>query len=200
MNGLKRILSHIGVTQVELAKLLGVSPRTVSLWATGEISLPGPVRAYLRMLQSADASVRTVELRRLTEQHGRISEGLYSISYKASGNPAGSAGSALALVGDGRLIGADAWGGKFEGTYRFDTERRTYHLHIWLRVPPENETVTGSFSAGAGTLVQVEADFDPPDPLASTVATLDGRPVDLSLAYLGPPPGPHQDERSKGTR
>jgi hypothetical protein len=140
--------------------------------------------------------VRTIELRRLTDEHGRISEGLYSISYQASGN---NTGSALALVGDGRLIGADAWGGKFEGTYRFDSTRRTYHFHVWLRVPPESETVTGSISDGAGTLVQVEADFDPPDPLASAVATLDGQPIDLTLAYLGPPRGDHQDERSKGT-
>jgi transcriptional regulator with XRE-family HTH domain len=200
MKGLKRILSHLGLTQAELARLLGVSPRTVSLWATGEINLPGPVKAYLRMLQSADAPVRTVEFRRLTEEHGRISEGLYSISYQTADDSVGSAGDALALVGDGRLIGADGWGGKFEGTYRFDSVRRTYHFHIWLRVPPAGETVTGSFSDGESALVQVEAELDPPDPLASAVAKLDGRPVDLTLAYLGPLHGPYQDACSKGTR
>ncbi|MGE5267788.1 MAG: hypothetical protein ACM3L9_10525, partial [Deltaproteobacteria bacterium] len=127
--------------------------------------MPGPVKAYLRMLQSADATVRSVEFRRLSEEHVGISEGLYSITYQSSGDSPERGGDALALVGDGRLIGADGWGGKFEGTYRFDSARRTYHFHIWLRVPPAGETVTGSFGVGEGTLVQVEAEFDPPDPL-----------------------------------
>lgn len=200
MKGLKRILSHLGLTQTDLARLLAVSPRTVSLWATGEINLPGPVKAYLRMLQSADQSIRTVEFRRLSDSLGRISEGLYSISYQTTGESAGHSGDAVALVRDGRLIGADGWGGKFEGTYRFDSARRTYHFHMWLRMPPAGEAVTGASCDDQGALIEVEAELDPPDPLASAVARLDGRPVELTLAYLGPLLISFEDAPSKGTR
>lgn len=138
------------------------------------------------MLQSADASTRTVEFRRLSDSQCRISEGLYSISYQTSGETGAHGGDAVALVREGRLIGADGWGGKFEGTYRFDSTRRTYHFHIWLRVPPVGEAVTGACRDDQGALIEVEAELDPPDPLASAVARLDGQPVGLTLAYLGP--------------
>jgi hypothetical protein len=84
MNGLKLVLDRLGLKQSEFAKLLDVSPRAVSLWATGEVTLPGPVRAYLRMLQHAEPPVRSAELARLSSPRPAFKDGLYSLMYGTS--------------------------------------------------------------------------------------------------------------------
>lgn len=50
--GLKQILDRQALRQADLARLLDVSPRTISLWATGETALPGPVADDLRVVRS----------------------------------------------------------------------------------------------------------------------------------------------------
>ncbi len=62
---LKESLERLGLKQSEFARLIEMSPRTVSLWATGESPLPGPVTAYLRVLQLLPADVRAEEIRRV---------------------------------------------------------------------------------------------------------------------------------------
>jgi transcriptional regulator with XRE-family HTH domain len=198
MHGLKRILDRLGLKQAEFARLLGVSARTVSLWATGEVALPGPVKAYLRLLQTAPPDTRALEIARLAGPHAALDEGLYSLSYGLPetnradpGRPAPPscvAGEALAVFRSGRVVGSDLWGGKFEGTYRFDTARRTNHFHIRLRVPPDGELVTGLSAGSEGATVEIEAEFEPAGPITTAVVDIAGRPVGLTLAYLGPLP------------
>jgi transcriptional regulator with XRE-family HTH domain len=191
MQGLKRVLDRLGLKQSEFAKLLDVSPRTVSLWATGEVALPGPVRAYLRLLQRAEVSARSAELARLSSPRSVFEDGLYSLTYGTSGGDHGKTDrtDGVALLRSGRIVGSDAGGGKFEGTYQFDSTRQTNHFHVWLRVPPAGELVTGLDADETGAMVEVVADLDRADPVASTVVHIGGRPVGLTLAYLGPLPG-----------
>jgi hypothetical protein len=85
-------------------------------------------------------------------------------------------------------VGSDLWGGKFEGTYRFDTARRTNHFHIRLRVPPDGELVTGLSAGHEGATVEIEAELEPAGPITTAVVDIAGRPVGLTLAYLGPLP------------
>src|SRR5436190_15584751 len=51
---IRRILGHLGLTQIEAAQLLGVTPRTVRRWLEGD-ELPGPaeqaLRAWLRLAE-----------------------------------------------------------------------------------------------------------------------------------------------------
>lgn len=191
MNGLKRVLDRLGLKQSEFAKLLDVSPRTVSLWATGDVALPGPVRAYLRLLQHADLAGRAAELARLSTPLPIIKDGLYSLTYGASSGryEKTDTKSGVALLRNGRIVGSDAGGAKFEGTYQFDSARQTNHFHVWLRVPPAGELVTGHDASETGAMVEVIADLDRADPMASTVVHVGGRPLGLTLAYLGPLPG-----------
>jgi DNA-binding transcriptional regulator YiaG len=49
---LRSILSALGLSQVDLARLILISTRAVNLWATGERVVPGPVAAYLRLILS----------------------------------------------------------------------------------------------------------------------------------------------------
>jgi hypothetical protein len=184
MTGLKLILDRLGLKQSEFAKLLGVSPRTVSLWATGEVNLPGPVQAYVRMLQVAHPSVRSAEFKRLTGAHPVIDEGLYRLMYGPDG-----CGEAVAFVRQGRVVGSDRSGARFEGTYQFDSARRTNHFHGWLHIPPAGKTVTGLAAGEGGALVEVVADVCDPGPVASAKARIGGKSIELRLAYLGPLPG-----------
>ncbi len=190
MGWLKRVLDRLGLKQTDFARLLDVSPRTVSLWATGEVALPGPVKAYLRMLQFADESRRTLEFARLAAKDPTVHDGLYSLRYGPPGEPLkpGQAGDGLALLKAGRIVGSDGGGGKFEGSYQFDRARGTFHFRVWLRVPPEGQLITGFDTVHAGALVEVVAELDWPDPFASTVAHVAGQPLSLALTYLGPLP------------
>lgn len=47
-----RLKERCGLSNVEVAKRLGVHPNTVSQWATGARDVPGPVRAYLELYAS----------------------------------------------------------------------------------------------------------------------------------------------------
>ena len=190
MSGLKRVLDRLGLKQIEFAQLLDVSPRTVSLWATGTVGIPGPVKAYLRMLQTCEPSRRAAEIARLSTDQPGIDDGLYSLSYGASvaDGVVAVTGDAVALLKAGRIVGSDNGGGTFEGTYQFDTVRRTNHFRVWLRVPPAGELVTGFAAGEAGVMVEVIADLVRPGPVASTVAEVAGRSFGVTLAYLGPLP------------
>jgi transcriptional regulator with XRE-family HTH domain len=188
MNGLKRILDRLGLKQTEFAKLLDVSPRTVTLWVTGESPVPGPVKAYLRLLLGAGASVRAAEFSRLLTHRPGFDDGLYSLTYAGAnaGQFPSSGIPAVALLRSGRIVGTDAGGGKFEGTYHFDSVRQTNHFHVWLRVPPAGELVTGADVGQSGGVIEVIAELERAEPVASTVAYAGGLPLELTLAYLGP--------------
>lgn len=42
-------LAKLGLSQQEVGRLLGASPRTARRWATGEAEVPGPVEMHIRM-------------------------------------------------------------------------------------------------------------------------------------------------------
>jgi transcriptional regulator with XRE-family HTH domain len=46
----KQIRLKLGLTQAELAKLLGVWPNTVAVWERGEKPIPGPVELAMNLL------------------------------------------------------------------------------------------------------------------------------------------------------
>lgn len=188
MHGLKRILVRFGLKQTELAKLLEVSPRTVSLWSTGEVSLPGPVRAYLRVLQAAGPDLLASEIGRLDGRPRMFDEGLYSLTYAARGAGPSESGDALAVLRAGRIVGSDRWGGLFEGSYRFDSATQTNHFHMRLRVPPDGELVTGLAGGANGTTVEVVTVLERAAPVASATIDIGGEPLDLKMTYLGPLP------------
>ena len=50
---LRRIRKALGVTQVELAKRLGVAGNTVARWERGVVSIPEPVAKLVRLIAPA---------------------------------------------------------------------------------------------------------------------------------------------------
>ena len=78
---LRDILTSLELTQADLAALVGLTPRAVSSWMSGEREVPGPVEAYLGLLGAAPQSVRQEELKRLKRKENKMREGIYSVAY-----------------------------------------------------------------------------------------------------------------------
>ncbi len=188
MQGLKDILDQAGLKQAELARLLDVSPRTVSLWATGDTALPGPVAAYLRVMQSAGPELVAQELSRLEDRALKFDEGIYGLSY--SGEHAGlrEGGDALAVLRAGKIFGSDRWGGIFSGSYHFDPKHQINQVHVRVQVPPDGELVTGFSGGQGGATVDIVAELERAAPVATAIVDVAGRPIELKLKYLGPLP------------
>jgi transcriptional regulator with XRE-family HTH domain len=188
-SSLKETLERLGLRQTELAKLIDVSPRTVSLWATGDTSLPGPVAAYLRVLQLLTPEALRSELGRLKERASMFDEGIYSLEYRvAAADPSETLGTALAVLRNGKILGSDRWGGVFSGRYEFDTLEAVNKVHVRMQVPPDGELVTGFAAGPAGAILDIVGAFDRAAPVAETTVEVGGRPVDVRLRYLGPLP------------
>lgn len=185
---LKDALERLGLKQTELARLLDVNPRTVSLWATGESALPGPVLAYLRVLQMLPAEALADELRRVKGRSKMMDEGIYGLEYRAEFMGEAETGSALAALRNGKILGSDRWGGVFVGSYDYDPVSERNSVHLRLSVPPEGRLITG-FSAGPeGAAIDIVGSFERAAPLTKAVAEVAGHPVEVTMKYLGPLP------------
>lgn len=186
---LKETLERLGLKQSEFARLIEMSPRSVSLWATGESPLPGPVAAYLRVLQLLPADARADELRRVQGRSKMIDEGLYNVEYRSTGHRGDDAdaagGSALAVLRNGKILGSDRWGAVFMGSYEFDPVSETNAVHLRLHVPPEGELVTGFAAGPEGAIVEVTGQFDRAAPVSRAVADVAGRSLEVTMTYLG---------------
>lgn len=184
---LKDVLERIGLKQAELARLIGVSQRTVSQWATGDAALPGPAAAYLRVLQKLPPAALAEEFGRLEGRKLMLDEGLYGLDYWAAGlaSSGNEAGAGLAVLRNGKILGSDRWGGIFEGSYAFDPVKRANTVHVRLQVPPRGELVTGFAAGPKGAMVDIVGSFVRAAPIASTVVSIEGQPVAVKLAYLG---------------
>jgi len=55
-------LDKFGLSPPSFAKLVGVTPRAVSLWLSGQREVPGPVCAYVRLLLSLPPHLRRREI------------------------------------------------------------------------------------------------------------------------------------------
>ena len=184
---LKETLNRLGLNQSEFARLIDMSTRSVSLWATGETPLPGPVAAYLRALQLLPAEQRAEEIRRVQDRSKMIDEGLYNIECCAKvANPTGGEiGSALAVLRNGKILGSDRWGAVFSGSYEFDRACRKNTVHLRLQVPPDAELVTGFAAGPEGAILEVFGKFDRAAPLSRAIADVAGQPLEVTMTFLG---------------
>ena len=185
---LKDILDRLGLKQAELARLLDVSPRTVSLWATGNTTLPGPVAAYLRVLQAAGPEVLAAELRALTGRTKMLDEGLYGLVYRGEDGGLPDGGNALAVLRNGKIFGSDRDGGVFTGSYEFDPVNELNKVHVRMQIPPDGRLVTGYAAGPEGATLDIAGAFERAAPVASISVEAAGRPIEVQLTYLGPLP------------
>ncbi len=184
-NPLKEELKQFGLKQLELAKLLDVTPRTVSQWATGETSIPGPVRAYLRVLRKLPDLALAEEFDQLEERRMMLDEGIYELDYKLPGGEQMPGESALCVLRSGRILGSDRWGGVFQGHYEFDAGRKKNTLHVRLRVPPGGQLINGFTGGPEGSHVEISTTITRAAPIAKTIVDVAGKPIELQIRYLG---------------
>ena len=193
MQGLKDTLDRLGLKQVELARLLAVSPRTVSLWATGETALPGPVSAYLRVLALAGPAIVAAEVQRLGWRSKMFDEGIYGVTYRGrarnhSCDQDQPGGEALAVLRNGKILGSDRWGGIFSGSYEFDPVAGLNKVHVRIDVPPDGELITGFAAGPKGATFDIVVSLERATPKAAATVSVAGEPVDVEFSFLGPLP------------
>ena len=177
---LRGVLERFGLTQVEFAELLSVTPRTVNLWATGETQLPGPVLAYLRVVQRLGPDGVAAELLNLDRRKQMLENGLYRINFAG----ATGWGDGVLVLQNGTITGCDVGTVQYDGSYSFDNQKQVNKIELVIGVPPYGELVTG-FTAGAvGAKLPVIAECPRPDPEANFVASVNGRPVTGKIQKL----------------
>jgi hypothetical protein len=136
---LRETLASLAISQVDLARLLGVTSRAVSLWATDERGVPGPASAYLRLLLSLPKALQAKEFARLKQEKIIMSEGMYLFTYQ------GQTGTGLGMIvlTEGRVFGTDT-GVQYDGTYTPNPERPEFvDVRLKATVPPGIGLVQG---------------------------------------------------------
>lgn len=187
-SGLKVTLERLGLRQSELARLVNVSSRTVSQWATGDVSLPGPVAAYLRVLQVLSPELLAQEFSRLEGRKRMLDEGIYSLTCRAGDCAPNPAETSLAVLRNGKILGSDRKGGLFTGSYEYDAVTQLNKMHVRFQVPPNGVLFTGGGAGPSGAIVDITGAFDRATPMSQAVVDFAGTKVELQLVYLGPLP------------
>lgn len=136
---LKVILSGVGITQTEFARLIGVTPRAVSLWMVGDRAIPGPVEAYARLLQALTPPQRQAEIAKLKDRRTAMRDGMYGVEFSSTAGQ----GMCVLVLDNGRAFGADAAGAKYDGDYLYDEAKRLAELRLKVTFPPNVRAVFG---------------------------------------------------------
>jgi len=136
---LKICLAALGISQVELSRLIGVTARAVSLWMTGDRAIPGPAQAYVRLLQTLPMSLRQIELNRLKERTMNVRDGIYDVRFMSTHD----AGHGVFIMDGGRVYGGDVNGCEYNGDYTFNEVTGCTDIAIKLTFEPHSESVFG---------------------------------------------------------
>lgn len=117
--------------------------------------------------------------------------GIYKITYgePASGSTAewSSRDHALAVMREGKLIGADRYGAVFVGEPVLSSGPLEA-IRIQLTIPPGGELVNGFRAGPQGASMTLRSQFDPAKDDQSTIVDFAGADVALRVQYLGPLP------------
>lgn len=182
---LKTSLDALGLSQADLARLVDVTPRAVTLWVTDQRSIPGSVEAYVRLLQQCPLSLRQAELSRIRQKGLTMRDGMYGIEFAA----AGGSGKGALVMQNGRVFGADEGGGKYDGEYEFDPATGLAALRIKVTMPPGGYSVLGIQHPYEWSL-DLTASLDPrvDQGQVRVVSKEVGQSVDATYRYLRPLP------------
>jgi hypothetical protein len=133
---LKTLLESIRLPQADLAKIIGVTSRSVSGWVAAEAEVPGPVSAYLRVFLQLSPVSQEAERARARGQVEMI-DGLYRFTFRG----VAGIGEGDLLLQDGKVVGADVAGAAFDGTY--SVRNGEVDLRVQITIPAGVMTVQG---------------------------------------------------------
>lgn len=136
---LKTILTEMGLTQADFARLLSITPRAVTLWMADERAIPGPAEAYVRLLRLLPLNLRQIELSRLKQKGTDMRDGMYGITFQGQQG----AGMGVLVFENGRIYGTDTGGVRYDGEYIFDERTGLADVKIKVIFPPNVKAVFG---------------------------------------------------------
>lgn len=118
-----------------------------------------------------------------------LDDGIYGVSFAAAealdGGSGDARGEGLLVLRGGTVLGSDAFGGVFRGSYHYDDRARAAVVELRLAVPPGGVLVTGYEAGPEGASLDIRASFAPARPVTAAVIDVAGRPVAVALRYMG---------------
>jgi hypothetical protein len=183
-SGFRAILTELGLTQADFARLIGVTPRAVALWTADERQIPGPVEAYLRVFRLLPPNLRQIELNRLKERGTKMRDGIFKIIFQGQTGSQQVAGVGMLIFENGRVYGSDTEGVRYDGTYMYNEGSGLADVKIKVTFPPNVRAVFG-ISNPYEWAFDVTATFDPKkDAGVVPVKTSLGKPITAQFVFL----------------
>ena len=179
-NDLRSILIELRITQADFARLIGVTARAVTLWMSDERPIPGPVIAYVRVMQLLPPNLRQMELNRLKQKGTEMRDGMFVISFQGQQG----AGMGVLVFDNGRVYGTDTQGVRYDGEYLFNEGSGLADVKIKVTFPPNVRAVFGTMNPYEWAF-DITSSFDPKKnsgPL--TVRTSLGAPISAQYVFL----------------
>ena len=137
---LRSALNLLSLAQSDFAKLVGVTPRAVSLWLSGERTIPGPLGAYVRLLLSLPIGQREAEFSHLGLGTATLRDGMYRFRYSADSERRGEA---VLVFDSGRVFGTDAGKSRIDGSYASNHEKGMIELRVRIELQAGEKSVVG---------------------------------------------------------
>lgn len=176
---LKNAMSALGLSSATLAKLLDVTPRAVSMWLTGERSVPGPAEAYINLFSKLPASQRELEIQKSEVDKLSMKDGLYQLEFTGRNG----SGYGVLIFENGRIYGSDVGNGKWDGTYTMNPITKNADLDIRVEMPAGEESVLGPAQRFSWN-VDVKATMDPTKDVGVINAQTNLGPATATYKYM----------------
>ncbi|MEA3180942.1 MAG: hypothetical protein QOI59_4465 [Gammaproteobacteria bacterium] len=177
---LRVILATCDLAQADFARLIGVSPRAVSLWLSGAREMPGPAEAYLRLFQLLPKNLLRTELARLNARGTGMRDGMFGITYQGQAG----AGTGILIFDSGRVYGTDEEGARYDGSYLFDEDTGHADVTVKLTFPPQVPSVFGITNQYEWS-IDVRGQFDPKENSSHLqVTTSLNTPLQAQIKFL----------------
>lgn len=181
---LRETLNRLELSQADFARLISVTPRAVNLWVSGNREVPGPVEAYVRLLESLPLGTRQTEFSKLLGKDSPMREGMYGIAYQDS---SGDSGTGVLVFEAGRIFGADG-GARYDGEYVYNEATGLVDIQLKVTFGPGVMSVFGVVNPYEWA-IDITTTLDPKlDSGNLIVRTSIGRELGAHYDYLRPLP------------
>ena len=177
---LRTSLADLGISQVDFARLVGVTTRAVAMWMSDERPVPGPVEGYLRLLQLLPPNLRQTEFNRLKQKGTQMRDGMYGISFQGQQG----VGMGVLIFDSGRVYGTDTQGVRYDGEYLYNETTGMADVKVKVTFPPNVRAVFGIANPYEWAF-DVTTSFNPKQnsgPLS--VKTSVGQPINAQFVFL----------------
>lgn len=115
-----------------------------------------------------------------------FNEGLYDIDFSGGAAAPGIAGSGMAVLRGGRILGTDRRGTIFTGRYHYDSAMAVTRIDVSVHLGAYGWSDKAAPAAAEADVdaIQIVAAL-PASPVAETTVEVAGRPVTVRLTYVG---------------